>query len=104
MAKPISELINKLPPEVNAQATVKAAQMLTEMSLSELRKEQGVTQVELADSLGIKQPNVAQMEQREDVYLSTLRSYLEALGGSLEVVARFPDGKTINIRPYSSAQ
>ena len=45
MAKPISELINKLPPEVNAQATVKAAQMLTEISLSEPRKEQGVTQV-----------------------------------------------------------
>lgn len=46
----------------------------------------------LAEVLHIQQPAVAKLEKRTDMYLSTLRSHIEAMGGELEVVARFPDG------------
>lgn len=92
MAKPLSELLKKVSPEVKAAASVKAAEMLVEMTLAELRQQRGKTQVDVAQSLGIQQPNVAQLEKRDDIYLSTLRKYVEVLGGQLELVARFPDG------------
>lgn len=97
MAKPLSELLKKVSPEVKAAASAQAAEMLAELSLSELRQKQGKTQVEVAKSLGIQQPNVAQLEQRDDLYLSTLRKYVEVLGGRLELTAHFPDGASANI-------
>ena len=101
MAKPLSRLIKKISPKVNAAATAKAAQLLTEMNLAELRKVRSTTQIDIADALGTKQPNVAQLEKRDDVYISTLRSYLEALGGELEIIARFPDGSKVAINQFS---
>ncbi len=97
MAKKLSELTQKLSTKVNADASVKAAEMLTEMSLTELRKSRGITQNEVANLLNMKQPSVAQLESREETYISTLRNYLHALGGELEVTARFPDGTSVNI-------
>lgn len=97
MAKPLSELTRKVSKKVHAAARVKAAKILTEMSLSEIRKAKGRTQNDLADLLNVKQSSVAQLEKREDVYVSTLRNYLHALGGELELTARFPDGTEINI-------
>lgn len=97
MAKKLSELTQKLSRKVNADASVKAAEMLTEMSLTELRKSRGITQNEVANLLNMKQPSVAQLESREETYISTLRNYLHALGGELEVTARFPDGTRVNI-------
>lgn len=102
MAKPLSKLTAKLK-KVNAAASVKAAEMLTEMSLAELRRSRAVTQNDLAESLKMKQPSVAQLEKRDDVYISTLRNYLHALGGELELTARFPDGTKINIHSLKSA-
>ena len=60
-------------------------------SLAELRTGRDVTQVELAGRLGIRQSSVSELERRDDVYLSTLREYVEALGGSLEIDVVFPD-------------
>jgi hypothetical protein len=60
-------------------------------SLKELRVARGRTQLEVAEQLGATQPEVSKLERRGDVRLSTLRSYVEALGGSLAVVARFED-------------
>lgn len=60
--------------------------------LQDLRSKRHVTQVELADRLGIRQPTVSKIERREDVNLSTLRKYVEALGGELRVTATFADG------------
>ncbi len=97
MAKKLSELTQKLSTKVNADASVKAAEMLTEMSLTELRKSRGITQNEVANLLNMKQPSVAQLESREETYISTLRNYLHALGGELEVTACFPDGTRVNI-------
>jgi len=61
------------------------------LALAQLRQSRHVTQVQLAEQLGISQSNVSRLEARSDVYLSTLRSYVEALGGHLEIAAVFGD-------------
>ena len=66
--------------------------MLAEMPLNELRQARGLSQKALADILHVQQPSIAKMEKRTDMYLSTLRSHIEAMGGRLEVIAQFPDG------------
>jgi predicted transcriptional regulator len=66
--------------------------MLDEMPLNELRQARGLSQKMLADVLHVQQPSIAKMERRTDMYISTLRSHIEAMGAQLEVVARFPDG------------
>lgn len=101
MAKPLSELIKKLPNKVNAEASVKAAEILAEMNLTEIRQAQQVTQTQVAEALNIKQPSVAQLEKRGDIYLSTLRNYLSSLGVKLELVARFPDGTRVTIAGFN---
>ena len=66
--------------------------MHAEMPLNELRQARGLSQKMLADVLHVQQPSIAKIEKRADIYISTLRSHIEAMGGELEVVARFPDG------------
>lgn len=100
MSKPLSELIKKISPDVNAASSVKAAEMLTAMNLSEIRRSQHVTQNNLADELNLKQPSIAQYEKRTDTYISTLKNYLEALGMELEMTAKMPDGTRINITQF----
>jgi len=62
------------------------------MALAELRAQRQVTQRELADALDVTQSNVSRVEHEDDLYLSTLRSYVEALGGELQLRAVFEDG------------
>jgi predicted transcriptional regulator len=71
------------------------------MPLNELRRARGISQETLAKALHVKQPHVARMEKRTDIYISTLRATIEAMGGSLDIVARFPDGK-VKIANFSS--
>ncbi len=92
MAKKFSELRAQMPPESRARADAQAQAMLAEMPLNELRQARGLSQKMLAETLHVKQPSIAKLEKRTDMYLSTLRSHIEAMGGELEVVARFPDG------------
>jgi predicted XRE-type DNA-binding protein len=92
MAKPFSELTKKWSPERLARVEAMTRQMLAEMPLNELRQARGLSQKMLAEALHIQQPAVAKLEKRTDMYISTLRSHIEAMGGQLEVVARFPDG------------
>lgn len=63
------------------------------MRLHELRRARELTQKDLAERLNVNQPAVAKMEQRADVYVSSLRHYIEAVGGRLKVVAEFPEGE-----------
>ena len=74
--------------------------MLAEMPLGELRQARGLSQKMLAEVLRVQQPSISKMEKRTDMYISTLRSHIEAMGGELEVVARFPDG-TVKINNFS---
>ena len=101
MAKPLSELIKKIPSKVNAEASVKAAEMLAEMNLIDIRKTLHVTQHQVAEALCVKQPSVAQLEKRSDIYISTLRGYLSSLGVKLELVANFPDGTKVTIAGFN---
>lgn len=95
MAKKFSELRAKMSPGAARQADAQAAEMLAEMPLRELRQGRGLSQKMLSEVLHVQQPSIAKIEKRTDMYISTLRSHIEAMGGELEVVARFPDG---NIR------
>ena len=71
-------------------ATRAAAMIADEQSLQDLRRAHGVTQAAMAEALGIGQDGVSRLEQRSDMRLSTLRGYVEALGGRLSIVAEFP--------------
>jgi transcriptional regulator with XRE-family HTH domain len=69
------------------------------LALNELRESVGATQVELAGRMGVNQGNVSRLERRDDLYLSTLREYVRALGGDLKLVAEFPDGSEVLLEP-----
>ena len=92
MAKKFSDLRARMTPESQARAEATAQAMLAEMPLNELRQARGLSQKMLAEVLHFQQPSIAKIEKRTDMYISTLRSHIEAMGGQLEVVARFPDG------------
>lgn len=67
------------------------------LSLGELRRLRQLSQLALAGRLKVSQPHIAQFEAREDMLLSTLRRYLEALGGELEILAHFPGRRRVEI-------
>ena len=92
MAKKFSELAAKMSPQAREKAHKMAQEMLAEMPLNELRQARGLSQKKLAEVLHVQQPSIAKLERRTDMYLSTLRSHIEAMGGELDVIARFPDG------------
>jgi hypothetical protein len=88
-----SELEAKMSPEARAEARRLADEDLKEMPLHELRAARRLTQQQLAKTLDMTQAAVSQLEQRTDMYLSTLGNFVEAMGGHLEMYAVFPDGK-----------
>lgn len=92
MARKFSELVAKMSPESRARADARYEEMRANMPLYKLRDARDMTQVRLATKLGTTQASVSKLERRTDMYLSTLRRYVEAMGGELEIVARFPDG------------
>ena len=93
MAKKFSELRAKLPPEVRARSLELARKDLEEMALDEVREARAMTQEHLANLLGIKQAAVSKMERRADMYVSTLQAMIKAMGGRLQIVAIFPEGR-----------
>ena len=103
MAKPFKNLKQKMSPATLARAETRAKKTLAEMPLSELRTARQLTQESLAKSLGINQAAVSKMERRTDMYISTLRQFVVAMGGELEIIARFPDG-VIRIQQFKDAE
>ena len=87
------ELRNRMSPQRRARNERAVNAALRRMLLSELRRLAGKTQVQLAASLGIKQPTLSQLEGQDDMQISTLRRIVEALGGELEIVATLPAGR-----------
>jgi transcriptional regulator with XRE-family HTH domain len=92
MARKFEELESKMPPEARVRAKARAKEMMAEMAIAELRKSAGMTQEELAASLGVKQPTLSRLEAQDDMQISTLRRVIEALGGELEIIAHLPGG------------
>ena len=89
MAKSFEELRRKMPPARQSKARARTDTMVAELALAELRRTFGVTQEQLAGLLDIRQASVSKIERRDDVLLSTLTTYVRALGGELEIMARF---------------
>ncbi|MHC1729095.1 MAG: helix-turn-helix domain-containing protein [Syntrophobacteraceae bacterium] len=101
MARRFAELEAKMSAEAIERSDARYREMIAEMPLHELRHARGISQETLARALHIKQPNVAKLEKRTDTYISTLRATIEAMGGTLDIVARFPDG-AVKITNFSS--
>ena len=89
---PFSELTKDFTPERRRRVEAIRAKLLADMPLHELRRARALTQKDLAGTLKVNQPAVAKMERRTDMYVSSLRSYIEAVGGQLKIVAEFPEG------------
>ena len=100
MTKIFSELRAQMSPAAQARTDAKAIAMLAEMPLSELRQARGLSQKMLAEILHVQQPSIAKMEKRTDMYLSTLRSHIQAMGGELDIIARFAEG-TVKINNFA---
>jgi transcriptional regulator with XRE-family HTH domain len=89
----LDQVIAELPPERRAKIETGARELIAEeMALRHLRKAHKMTQERMAELLRIDQAGISKIENRSDMLLSTLRSYIEAMGGSLRLVAEFPDG------------
>lgn len=88
MAKKLDDMLAALPAERRARIEARAGELAT---LKDLRQAVAQTQEELAAALGVGQDTISRLEKRSDMLLSTLRRYVEAMGGKLELVAQFPD-------------
>ena len=94
----LDDMIADLDPERRRRIEDRAAELIAEeMTLRELRKARKLTQVRLARELGISQDGVSRIEQRTDLLLSTLRRTVEAMGGSLSLIATFPDRPPVEL-------
>ncbi len=88
-----SELRAAMTPAQRDNTAGKAAALREEMNLADLRRARSLTQESLGEALKVGQASIAKMEKRADMYVSSLRRFVEAMGGELEVVARFPEGR-----------
>lgn len=87
-----SELRAKMTPEARSRVDARVFATLKQLPLLELRKARSLSQEQLAKELQTTQGEISKIEHRTDMYLSTLRRYVEAMGGELDIIARFKDG------------
>ena len=99
MPKKFRDLTARKPPAWHADVEARKRQLLSEMPLHELRRARRLSQEQLAEELGASQPEISKIEHRTDMYVSTLRRFVEAMGGKLEIIAQFPDG-TVRITQF----
>ena len=98
MATTLREKMKGLSAERRARIDAETDRLHSEYkTLQELRKARELTQVEIAKALNIRQASVAQMEKRSDLLISTLRGYIEGMGGTLKLVVEFPDRAPMQI-------
>ena len=99
MVVKLKEVMDALPPERRAEIDRRYEELVNEVeSLKELRRLSKLSQAEIAETLKISQPAVSKIEKQTDMYLSTLRSYVEAMGGELDVIVRLPDRGPVKIK------
>jgi DNA-binding XRE family transcriptional regulator len=102
MAKNFEELRKKMSPERRARIEKETARMIEEMPLQQLRAARELTQQQMATLLEVNQSEISKLEKRADMYLSTLASYVQAMGGKLELRAVFPEGPVVRISGIES--
>lgn len=98
MAMTLEDKLSQLSPERLKHVEQLAQELIVEeRTLQSLRKLLNLTQEEMAARLGIAQEGISRLEQSQDIKLSTLHRYIEALGGSLNIVASFPDRPSVSL-------
>lgn len=103
MAIPYEDFLAKLPEEERAAIRAEADRLVAEeMTLRELRDVRARSQEEIAAKLGVNQASVSKMERRTDMYIGTLRSLIESMGGELEIIAKFPDRAPVKINQFKA--
>jgi DNA-binding XRE family transcriptional regulator len=96
--------MNKLPAARRRKVERRAGELIREhLTLQELRKELNLTQESMAELLDMNQANVSKVEKRTDMLISTLRGYIEAMGGSLELVARLPGRGAVKLEGFGNS-
>ena len=103
MPKNFNTLRAKMSPEAQSRSRALAEKYRAEMPLDELREARAMTQVHLAKILGVNQAAVSKLERRADMYVSTLQSFIKAMGGELKITARFPEG-TVEINQFEDVK
>lgn len=102
MATTLKTMMDRLPAERRKRVAARAEDLIAEeLTLRDLRKARDLTQERMAELLHIGQDSVSRLEQRSDLLLSTLRSYVTAMGGTLELIARFPDRPAVVVSGLS---
>jgi len=109
MARNFKELRAKMDPERRARVERRVQEALKAMPLEGLRAARELTQAQLAQVLNVSQGAVSKVERRTDMYISTLRSYVRAIGGDLQIRAVFPEGDVLidqfeDLAPANSAK
>jgi len=103
MARNVNDIISALPAARRRKIEKRAQQLIAEeMTLQELRRARALTQVEMAKTLGIAQKQISEIEKRTDMHISTLRRSIEAMGGTLSLVAQFPDREPVVLAGISA--
>jgi DNA-binding XRE family transcriptional regulator len=103
MAHKFRELQMRISPERRARVEERVREAIKEMALDELRAAREFTQAELSQVLRVDQGSISKLERRTDMYIGTLRRYIEAMGGSLQIRAVFPDGE-VQINQFEDAK
>lgn len=103
MARKFKELVSKMPAESVAKKDEKKKKLREEMALNELRAARQMTQEHLASLLQVNQAAVSKIERRTDMYVSTLSGLIRAMGGQLEITARFPEG-IVRIKQFGDVE
>ena len=105
MAKSVNDIIKRLPKRRQDSIEKRAMELIAaESTLQELRKALQRSQEKVAEKLGVNQAAVSKIERRTDMYVSTLRAYIEAMGGSLDIVARFPGSPPVHISQFKELE
>jgi DNA-binding XRE family transcriptional regulator len=95
----LKTVMNQLSPERRERVEKRAAEIIAEeLTLRDLRKARALTQARMAEVLNIGQDSVSRIEKRTDLLLSTLRGYVAAMGGTLDLVVSFPDRPPVSLR------
>ena len=93
MAHKWGDIRRTLSPEQEAETRQYVNSVVQAVTLNQLREARSLTQANLASVLGVNQGSVSKMEKRTDMYVSTLRSFIQAMGGQLQIKAVFPEGE-----------
>jgi len=103
--KTLQEKVSTLPLGRRKKIAKRTALLIAEeMTMREVRKARQITQVEMAKRLGVKQEQVSRIEKRTDLHISTLRRSIEAMGGELSLIAKFPDGPPVRLSGFGEIE